>query len=807
MAKFSRQTARRTVLICRPCRRAVSSLALFLAAGIGSLQAQSPVSIVGPTQVRLGGYGNYSALVNGANASVVWSVDGFAGGKVSYGIISSSGMYTPGNEIYAGHSVTIGAATVSTPVSLASLSVKILNQLPILTGGSVTQTAPGTSFLLDVRGSNFLATSQLLLAGTDVATIFVSTTELQSTISVPVGTATVSVGVLNPNAAQKSPVSRAVPVQIATAHVVLAPGDVTLTISQNQPFTATIIGTPNTAVKWTLGSAVGTISRSGMYTAPASITNAQTVEVIATSVADPFESASASVALAPPAGASYYVSNSGSDENNGMSAGSPWQTIAHVNAQNFNPGDSIFFQAGGVWREELSMPYSWAGSAGNPITFGSYGTGNLPVISGSNTLAIFTPSSGAYYTPYTTAPNQVFQDGQRLYRVSEQGALLTGAWWLDTANSRIWVRDNPSGHVLEASQRTNAISSACSGTVYITLAGLETEEANGDGVVTCGGGVWTLTGGVSNNNWGSGVHLQGSIAPSTVTNYTADYNGMDGLELYDTPGLVISGVVANYNVQQPAALYLAGIKWDPSSGSIAPMVEDSTACYNGIAQPGYGMPNQASYITGSGIWADTIGKGWIVRNNTSCGNNQRGIDIDADNYAVIYGNISYGNLQSGIIAYADGNASMTGHQIYNNTVFKNTTGIHMQGPDAGETAAGCENNIVQNNIAYDSASYDFQADAGCENPGLDGSGNVYTYDAFGVEAANFILWGNTTYSTYQNWEVGSGNCGTIGCTHSMESDPMLADPSASVFSLQSGSPAIAAGAAGVDLGAVPYVAD
>ena len=84
------------------------------------------------------------------------------------------------------------------------------------------------------------------------------------------------------------------------------------------------------------------------------------------------------------------------------------------------------------------------------------------------------------------------------------------------------------------------------------------------------------------------------------------------------------------------------------------MVEDSTACYNAIAPPSYGMPNQASYITGSGIWADTIGKGWIVRNNTTCGNNQRGIDIDADNYAVIYGNTSYSNLQSGIIAYADG---------------------------------------------------------------------------------------------------------------------------------------------------------
>jgi hypothetical protein len=253
MPTFSQQTAGKSALIChRPRRPAVTSLVFFLATGISGLQAQSPapLSIVGPTQVRLGGYANYSALVNGANASVVWSVDGFAGGKVSYGTISSSGMYSPGNEIYAGHSVMIGAATVSTPVSSASLSVKVLNQLPILTGGSVTQTAPGTSFLLDVHGSYFVATSQLLLAGTDVATIFVSTTELQSTISLPAGTATVSVGVLNPNAEQKSPVSRMLPVQpnaavptLTVSPTSVAFGNETIGTVSMQPVMLTSVGT------------------------------------------------------------------------------------------------------------------------------------------------------------------------------------------------------------------------------------------------------------------------------------------------------------------------------------------------------------------------------------------------------------------------------------------------------------------------------------------------------------------------------------------------------------------------------------
>jgi hypothetical protein len=198
MQRFSSQTARQNAVIChRPARRTtVLTLVLFLAIRISSLQAQgpAPLSIVGPTQVRLGDGASYSAFVNSASASVVWSVNGVAGGKASWGTISSSGMYSPGSVIFAGHSVTISAATVSLPASSASLGVKILNQLPTMTGGTVTQAAPGTSFLLDVHGSNFVAASQLLLAGTDVATSFVSTTELWSEIGLPAGTATVNVG-------------------------------------------------------------------------------------------------------------------------------------------------------------------------------------------------------------------------------------------------------------------------------------------------------------------------------------------------------------------------------------------------------------------------------------------------------------------------------------------------------------------------------------------------------------------------------------------------------------------------------------
>jgi parallel beta-helix repeat protein len=77
----------------------------------------------------------------------------------------------------------------------------------------------------------------------------------------------------------------------------------------------------------------------------------------------------------------YYVSSSaGSDSNNGTSASTPWQTIAHVNGQTFSPGDSVLFKRGDVWNESLAPASS--GSSGNPIAFDAYGTGVAPNLTG-----------------------------------------------------------------------------------------------------------------------------------------------------------------------------------------------------------------------------------------------------------------------------------------------------------------------------------------------------------------------------------------------------------------------------------------
>ena len=78
----------------------------------------------------------------------------------------------------------------------------------------------------------------------------------------------------------------------------VSPATASLSAGQTQQFTATVSGgSGNTAVSWTLSPNVGTISSTGLYTAPATITTQQSVVVKATSVADTTKSASANVTL------------------------------------------------------------------------------------------------------------------------------------------------------------------------------------------------------------------------------------------------------------------------------------------------------------------------------------------------------------------------------------------------------------------------------------------------------------------------------------------------------------------------------
>ena len=76
----------------------------------------------------------------------------------------------------------------------------------------------------------------------------------------------------------------------------------------------------------------------------------------------------------------YYVSNSGSDLNSGLTAMQAWKTLDKVNRVFLKSGDQVLFKMGDTWIGTIKARFS--GKADSPITFSAYGDGAKPLISG-----------------------------------------------------------------------------------------------------------------------------------------------------------------------------------------------------------------------------------------------------------------------------------------------------------------------------------------------------------------------------------------------------------------------------------------
>jgi RHS repeat-associated protein len=109
--------------------------------------------------------------------------------------------------------------------------------------------------------------------------------------------------------------------------VSVSPTTVTLSQNQTQQFTATVSGSPNTAVTWTIDPmGLGTVDSTGLYTAPQNIVGFQNITITATSQQDNTKTASATVTLSPmsplagPAGTLVTISGTGFGASEGSSS-------------------------------------------------------------------------------------------------------------------------------------------------------------------------------------------------------------------------------------------------------------------------------------------------------------------------------------------------------------------------------------------------------------------------------------------------------------------------------------------------------
>jgi predicted P-loop ATPase/GTPase len=252
---------------------------------------------VSPTTATLyaGQTQQYSATVTNASSTAVsWSVS-----PAGAGTISSSGLYTAPASIASQQTITIIATSQAEPNVSASASATLTPPISVsvappnatLYGGQTQQFSSSVSnasntavnWSLSPVGTGTISASGLYTAPASIAT--------QQTVTI---TAT----------------SQADSTKSATATVILTPAVVvsisptssTLYAGQSQQFSASVANTSNTAVNWSISPAgTGSVSASGLYTAPTSITKQQLVTVTATSQANSTKSASANVTVNVPA--------------------------------------------------------------------------------------------------------------------------------------------------------------------------------------------------------------------------------------------------------------------------------------------------------------------------------------------------------------------------------------------------------------------------------------------------------------------------------------------------------------------------
>jgi hypothetical protein len=177
--------------------------------------------------------------------------------------------------------------------------------------------------------------------------------------------------------------------------VLVTPGG-TLSAAQAQQFSAAVTGTSNTAVSWSLSPQVGSLSPTGLYLAPSSISSSQTVNVKATSVADPTKSATTTVTLK--------TSSSGTGVQIRVNAG----------------GAAYIDPKGNVWAADMGFV------GGGAVDTGSWVTGTTtPAIYGSvrygDPTYTFTVPNGWYVVRLKFAEISGLVAGQRVFNVALNG--------------------------------------------------------------------------------------------------------------------------------------------------------------------------------------------------------------------------------------------------------------------------------------------------------------------------------------------------------------------------------------------------
>jgi hypothetical protein len=288
--------------------------------------------------VALGQTQSFTASFCGVSgATIVWDVNGVANGDIALGTIATTStntaLYTAPADLPTTNPLTIdatassasgGSVTVAASLTLVStVSISISPPSATLAPGqratfsaTVSNTSDiGIAWFVNGIANGSSSIGQICRVGTNPcvppSVSVVGAVDYVAPASVPANNLIALTVVSHADSSRSASAIVSIVASSGAVSVSVSPPYVFVLPSQGSPstqqFFATVAGTTNTSVTWSVQSAVagagcagaacGSVNATGIYSAPALAPSPNAIAVVATSQADPTRSASATVAL------------------------------------------------------------------------------------------------------------------------------------------------------------------------------------------------------------------------------------------------------------------------------------------------------------------------------------------------------------------------------------------------------------------------------------------------------------------------------------------------------------------------------
>ncbi len=479
----------------------------------------------------------------------------------------------------------------------------------------------------------------------------------------------------------------------------------------------------------------------------------------------------------------YYVSNSGNDKSNGLSAMTAWATLTKIQNTNFSPGDRILLNATSTFSGMLYLDNFDAGTPSSPVTVTSYGTGRATISAGSG-MGVFIYNTG----------------GIKISNIKIVGS----GYPSNNTNGIVFYMEVP-GNVKLDTVQIDSVEVSGFGGFGITVTSWN--QKSGFKNVS-------ITNAVSHDNGSGGIAVSGYWDPNSTlyshqnvyVGHCTAYNnlGISGTSHSSGNGITISDVDGG-TIERSLA-YNNGALNTANGGPVGIVAWDSN---NITVQYNESHDNHTGSVTdGGGFDLDGGTTNSVMQYNYSHNNDGPGfLFAEFTGARPMYSNtIRYNITQNdgrnngpGGIHLWNGGSGISNAEVYNNTVFmtpgpsRNTSAITIGSPTI--------NTQIRNNIlmAYNN-SWAFWAEPG--QSGLVMQDNDYW------TGGGYLMIGlaNSYYYDLPSFRAGTGQEQVNGANTGFNVDPMLNNPGGgwsinnsdalntlTPYQFQSGSPLIDSG--------------